>query len=358
MVAKKKLLVVDDQEINRELLVALTSDEFEVFEAENGLVAQEIIDTYRFELALVLLDLHMPVMDGLELLKWMNETKLIDSIPVIMITSEEETSFLLEAFALGASDVMNKTFNAVIVAQRVKNVINLYSYKAHLEEKVEAQRNALNTQEEHIKQMNNSLIDTLSSTVEFRNLESGKHIKRTRMLIKIILQAVKDEYGLSDEQIDTISSASALHDVGKIAIPDAVLLKPGKLTADEFEIMKSHTVKGAEVIQGLDMFKDNDYYQYSLDIAKHHHERWDGRGYPDQLKGDEIPIWAQAASIVDVYDALTSKRVYKDAFTHEKAIAMITNGECGEFNPKLMDVLKRVAPQLKIMSAIIRDEDI
>jgi putative two-component system response regulator len=209
------------------------------------------------------------------------------------------------------------------------------------------QKNELLKQEGRIKQMNSSLIDTLSATVEFRDLESGKHIQRTRLLIKLILKNLRDKYPITDEQLELISSASALHDVGKIAIPDAVLLKPGRLTPEEYDIMKTHTTKGSEIIERLDMLQDEEYYKYCHDICRYHHERYDGKGYPDGLTGDDIPIWAQAAALTDVYDALTSKRVYKDAYSHEQAIDMIMNGECGTFNPILIDVMEKIAPQLK-----------
>jgi putative two-component system response regulator len=350
-----KLLVVDDVDINRMILGELFSDNYEVLEATNGVEALEIINKDAQDISIVLLDLLMPVMDGFGVLKDMNRSGLIKSIPVILITSEDDDEMSLESYGLGVSDVMHKPFNASIVTQRVENVIELYAYKNHLEEKLVEQKNELIEQEGRIKQMNFSLIDTLSATVEFRNVESGKHIKRTRLLLKLILENMREKYPFTDEQLELISSAAALHDVGKIAIPDSVLLKPGKLTKEEFDIMKTHTVKGSEILQTLDLLQDKEYYQYCYDICRFHHERWDGRGYPDGLAGNEIPIWAQAAALVDVYDALTSKRVYKDAYSHEQAVEMIINGECGCFNPLLLDTLKRIAPKLKDLASSIAD---
>jgi putative two-component system response regulator len=262
----------------------------------------------------------------------------------------------IESYGLGVSDFMHKPFNAKIVLQRVQNVIELYAYKNHLEEKLVEQRNELIEQEGRIKQMNFSLIDTLSATVEFRNVESGQHIKRTRLLLKLILKNIRDEYPFTDEQLELISSAASLHDIGKIAIPDSVLLKPGRLTKEEFDVMKTHTTKGSDILETLDLFQDKEYYQYCYDITRHHHERWDGKGYPDGLAGNDIPIWAQAAAIVDVYDALTSKRVYKDAYTHEEAIRMIVNGECGAFNPFLLDRLQKMSSELKDLAESISHE--
>jgi putative two-component system response regulator len=348
-------LVVDDIDINRLIISELFTGRYEVIEASNGKEALEIIDDDASDLAIVLLDMVMPVMDGFGVLKAMNESGKINSIPVILVTSEDDDEMSLESYSLGVSDVIHKPFNASIVNQRVTNVIDLYVYKNHLEEKLVEQKDELIKQEGRIKQMNSSLIDTLSATVEFRDLESGKHIQRTRLLIKLILENLRDKYSITDEQIELISSASALHDVGKIAIPDAVLLKPGRLTPEEYDVMKTHTTRGSEIIERLDMLQDEEYYTYCHDICRHHHERYDGKGYPDGLTGEEIPVWAQAAALTDVYDALTSKRVYKDAYSHEQAIDMIMNGECGMFNPQLIEVMQKISPQLKALAEKLSD---
>ncbi|MDR1495429.1 MAG: response regulator [Clostridiales Family XIII bacterium] len=355
MSKKLRLLVVDDIDINRLIISELFAGKYEVLEASNGKEALDIINDEDSDLAIVLLDMVMPVMDGFGVLKAMNESGKINNIPVILVTSEDDDEMALESYSLGVSDVIHKPFNASIVNQRVMNVIDLYVYKNHLEEKLVEQKDELVKQEGRIKQMNSSLIDTLSATVEFRDLESGKHIQRTRMLIKLILENIRDQYSLTDEQIELISSASALHDVGKIAIPDAVLLKPGRLTPEEYEVMKTHTTRGSEIIERLDMLKDEEYYAYCHDICRHHHERYDGKGYPDGLAGENIPIWAQAAALTDVYDALTSKRVYKDAYTHEQAIDMIMNGECGQFNPRLIEVMQKISPRLKELAEKLSD---
>ena len=355
MTDKVKLLVVDDIDINRMILKELFADKYEVLEASNGADALAIINSKSQEISVVLLDMVMPVMDGFGVLNDMNRSGLIKNIPVILITSEDDDKTALESYSLGVSDVMHKPFNAAIVNQRVQNVIELYAYKNHLEEKLIEQKEELNQQEGRIKQMNFSLIDTLSATVEFRNVESGKHIKRTRLLLKLILEHMQEAYPFTDEQLELISSAAALHDIGKIAIPDSVLLKPGRLTKEEFEIMKTHTTKGSEILENLDLLQDKEYYQYCYDICRFHHERWDGSGYPDGLAGDSIPIWAQAAALVDVYDALTSKRVYKDAYSHEEAIRMIVSGECGVFNPQLIETLQLIDQKLKALSESVSD---
>lgn len=353
----RKLLVVDDIQVNRMILDDLFSEEFVVLEAENGLQAMEMIEKYKDELTVVLLDLVMPVMDGFEVLRRLNESGMIKTVPVIMITGEHDDEKTLTGYQLGVADLINKPFNSEIVYRRVNNVVDLYAHKMHLEQKLKEQREVLERQALRLKQANQFVIDALSTTVEFRNSESGEHIKRIRSLTKILLEAIRKHYPslypLTDVEIEAISNASAVHDIGKIAIPDKILLKPGRLTEEEFEVMKTHTVRGCEILSSLNYMQDKEYYNYCYEICRHHHERWDGGGYPDGLKGDEISIWAQATSLADVYDALTSKRVYKDAYLHEEAVAMILRGECGMFNPKMitcfMDVKDSLCDQIQSM---------
>lgn len=343
---KRKLLVVDDIELNRMVLNELFSDEFDVIEAENGSDALEKIYRNINDLSLILLDLVMPVMDGFDVLRKLNETEIINTIPVIMITTENDDEKTLLGYKLGVSDLINKPFNPDIVCRRVNNVVDLYAHKRDLENKLNEQKEMLEKQSQRLKQANQFVIDALSTTVEFRNFESGTHIKRIRILTRILLEELKHDFNLSSEKIEVISNASAVHDIGKIAIPDRILLKAGPHTPEEFEIMKTHTTRGCEILASLDYMQDREYYTYCYEICRHHHERWDGRGYPDKLKGDEIPIWAQATSLADVYDALTSKRVYKDAYTHEEAVNMIMRGECGVFNPRLMELFVRIKDTL------------
>ncbi len=263
-----------------------------------------------------------------------------------MITGEDDDEKTLIGYSLGVADLLKKPFNPDIVLRRVYNVVDLYTYKRSLEEKLNEQKEILKKQEYRLRQSNQFVIDALSTTVEFRSSESGEHIKRIRVLTKILLEHIQHEYNLSEQQIEVISGASAMHDIGKIAIPDSILLKPGRLTNEEFDVMKSHTVHGCEILESLNYEQDNEYYNYCYEICRHHHERWDGSGYPDGLKGDEISIWAQTTALADVYDALTSKRVYKDAYSHDEAVRMILNGECGAFNPKLMDSFRAIQENL------------
>ena len=344
---QKKLLVVDDIPINRLILADLFQEEYEVLEAENGQQALELILQYREQIAIVLLDIVMPVMDGFQVLERMAKLDLIQTIPVIMITGESDDEKTLMGYALGVSDIISKPFNPKIVSRRVNNVVKLYSHRQELERELKKQKEMLEQQARRIHQSSQFVIDALSTTVEFRNMESGEHIMRVRTLTKIFLEEMREFYPLTDEQIKTIANVSAMHDIGKIVISDAILLKPGPLTMEEFEIMKTHTIRGCEILDTLNYTQDEESYRYSYDICRHHHERWDGRGYPDGLKGDEISIWAQATSLADVYDALTSERVYKKAYSHEETIRMILNGECGAFNPRLLDMLVRVEGTLQ-----------
>ena len=344
---RKKLLVVDDVEINRLILRDLFEDNFEVIDAENGREALDHIEHYGAEIAIVLLDIVMPVMNGFDVLQEMHRTGIIQTVPVIMITGENDEEKSLRGYELGISDLVDKPFNPDIVYQRVNNVIDLYDYKYNLEQKLAEQKKILEAQAERISQSNQFVIDALSTAVEFRSLESGEHIKRIRLLTAIFLKGLHEFYPFSDAEIEIISGSSAMHDIGKIAIPDAILMKPGPLTKEEFEIMKTHTIRGCEILESLNYTQDSEYFGFCYDICRHHHERWDGRGYPDGLKGDEISIWAQASSVADVYDALTSKRVYKNAYTHDEAYHMIIDGKCGVFNPKLLDCLSEVKDQMQ-----------
>ena len=343
---RKKMLVVDDIEVNRMILCDLFDEEYEVLEANNGVTALELIHQYGEALSIVLLDIIMPLMDGFGVLQNMKDSGVLSVVPVILITGEDDDEKMLMSYGLGVSDLIKKPFNPEIVYRRVENVVDLYAHKNNLEKMLDEQREMLARQARRLSQSNLFLIDALSTTVEFRSLESGDHIKHMRALTRLLLEKLGDQYPLSQEEIEAISNASAMHDIGKIAIPDAVLLKPGPLTDEEFAIMKTHPLRGCEILDSLTYIQDKDYFTYCYEICRHHHERWDGKGYPDKLKGDEISIWAQATSLADVYDALTSQRIYKGAYSHGKAVEMILNGECGQFNTKLLNRFYNLADTL------------
>lgn len=339
---KETILIVDDIEINRAILTEIFKEDYQTIEACNGVEALEIINSNNDILA-VLLDLLMPELDGLGVLKEMNESGKIDSIPVFLITAADSREMLQEGYDLGAIDVITKPFMMHFLKCRVNNVIELYRHRNELESIVEEQVKRLN-------EMNQSMVETLATIVEFRDCESGEHVRRIRNLTKKLMQEVSrmyPEYSIPGSEIEKIAMSSVLHDVGKISIPDQILNKPGKLTSEEFEIMKQHTTLGSEMLQKISNIMEDGIYNYSYDICRHHHERWDGRGYPDGLSGDDISIWAQVVSVADVYDALTAERVYKKAFSHEKAVEMIRNGECGTFNPKVLKAFENAVKKME-----------
>lgn len=345
---QSKLLIVDDMEINRDILSDIFEEQFEILEAGDGEKAIELIDANQDEIVLVFLDLQMPKKNGLDVLQHMKDHDLVDKIPVIMITGESTVDSDVNAYELGVADIIYKPFATPVVMRRALNIIELYQHRINIEAKLERRTRQLEASREKLQKNNEFLINALSSVVEFRSLESGEHIMRVKTFTKIILKYVAKfypEYELTDTQIDLITNASALHDIGKIAIPDNILLKPGKLTPEEFEIMKTHTTQGCDL---LEHFKqgDNEFYKYCYEICRYHHERYDGKGYPDGISGEDIPIWAQVVSIVDVFDALVSKRVYKSSYAVEEAERMILDGECGTFSPKIIDCFEMAKQEL------------
>ncbi len=336
---KQQILIVDDEEINRAVLMEMFQNQYDTIEAENGEDAISKIENHP-GIVLILLDIIMPVMDGFAVLEYLQERNLLDEIPVILITSEAIRDSEDRAYAYGAADVIHKPFYPHIVKRRSKNIIELYKNKHNMKMRLEQQERTIRAQERKIRENNEFMIDALSSVVEFRSLETGEHIRRIKYFTRIMLKYLMKyfpKYGLTQAKADEIVRASALHDIGKIGIPDAILLKPGKLTKEEFEIMKGHTTIGCEILEKFRKDQWDEFYQYCYDICRHHHERWDGKGYPDHLIGDAIPISAQIVAIADVYDALVSKRVYKDAYSNHSAYDMIMDGECGQFSPDVLE---------------------
>jgi len=339
----KKILIVDDNEMNRVILQDMLGDEFELLEADGGRAAIDILREQHDEIGMVLLDVVMPDLDGFGVLGIMKENGWLDDIQVIMISAESDPAFMKKAYLLGAVDFINRPFDSYIVHRKITNTIMLYAKQRQLTQMVarEIAEREKNT---------NLMIAILSHIVEFRNGESGLHVLHiniiTEMLLERLLQKT-DKYDEVKGDIPVIRMASSLHDIGKIAIPNEILNKPGRLTPMEYEIMKTHSAVGAETMGQLYMYKDEPLIKYSYQICRWHHERYDGRGYPDKLSGDDIPIAAQIVSIADVYDALTSKRCYKEAYSHEKSMEMILNNECGVFNPLLIECLKEIAPELQ-----------
>ena len=341
---KSQILLVDDSAMNRMILKEILGGDYRILEAENGQECLEKLQTEAENIALVLLDINMPVMDGFEVLKAMNANHTIEDIPVIMISSDDSDAAIRRSYELGASDYVNRPFDARIVYRRVTNTIKLYAKQRRLVQMVSDQIRA---------RENNTdmLVGVLSHIVEFRNGESGAHVRHIRIITELLLHRlleISSQYPITAEQQDNIPLASALHDIGKIGIDEKILNKPGKLTPEEYEVIKTHSMLGAEMLHQLENFNEQPLLQTAYEIARWHHERWDGRGYPDGLKGDEIPISAQLVALADVYDALTSERCYKKAFSHEKAVQMILNGECGAFNPLLLQCLTDMQTDLKV----------
>ena len=339
---RAKILIVDDDAMNRVVLSDLLSDEYDIIEAKGGDEAIEILEKKAKDITLVLLDMVMPGRDGLEVLEIMNEKGWIKGTPVVMISAETSTPQVEKAFSLGVTDFIYRPFDQMVVQNRVRNTIGLYIKQMQLSELV--------TDKIYERTRNSDmLISILSHIVEFRNGESGQHVLHIKKITDILLRALlkrSQDYKITEEEISTIATASSMHDIGKITIPDEILNKPGKLTKEEFDIMKQHSMNGAKMLDAIQFFKNEPLMKFAYDICRWHHERWDGRGYPDGLKGDEIPISAQVVSVADVYDALTSERCYKKAFSHEKALEMIRNNECGVFNPLLLECLGDVADTL------------
>ena len=349
---KQQILIVDDSEINREILKEILKEDYRILEAANGEECLEQLERSGTGISLVLLDIVMPEMDGFEVLAAMNQNHWIEDIPVIMISSEDSDSYIRRAYEMGVSDYISRPFDAKIVYQRVLNMIKLYAKQRRLIRLV--------TRQIYEKERNNRmLIGILSQIVEFRNGESGRHVIHINLITQLLLeQLVKKtgKYQLSWEDRLLIATASALHDIGKIGIDEKILNKPGKLTKEEFEIMKTHTLIGAQMLDNLDMYRNEKLLKLAYEICRWHHERYDGKGYPDGLVGEEIPISAQVVSLADVYDALVSERVYKKAFSHEKALEMIQNGECGTFNPLLLQCMTEEQDKLKTMMEVAEKE--
>jgi len=347
---KRKILIADDSEVNRSILADVLAEDYEIAEAADGEEAIGYIGSHLYELSLVLLDIAMPKIGGIDVLRQMNNFKWIQDIPVIIIVSESPSPYIETAFGLGASDYIQRPFDLLVVRKRVEHAIMLHAKQATFEGFV-AEQVSEREREQSL------LINILSHVFEFRNGENGMHMVHIRTITDMILHNLvkrTDKYPLNSQNITLIATASALHDIGKITVDDRILNKPGAFTPEERKAMETHTVAGAEIIRRFSMFDTEPLLKTGYEICRWHHERWDGKGYPDGLSGDQIPISAQVVALADVYDALTSERSYKKAYSHEKAFRMIMEGECGAFNPLLLDVFSEIAdsiPQQLVLSA-------
>lgn len=324
----------------------MLSKNYACVEAENGEQAVSMLQEDS-SIDLVLLDLVMPGMDGFAVLSVMNEKHWIDTIPVIMISFQSDSTSVERCYQMGATDYISRPFEKAEVRQRIQNTLNLYARQKQLQQMVQDQL--------YQRNRSNLLIDILSHIVEFRNGEHMLHMQRMRVLVDMLLHVLAEKtekYGLTDETISLIASASSLHDIGKIDIPGYILDKPGKLTEKEYEIVKAHAMKGAAMLAHMPPDADGSFINMASDICRWHHERFDGKGYPDGLTGDAIPISAQAVGLADVYDALISERCYRPAYTPGRALEMILNGECGAFNPLLIECLEDSQSRIRYLASM------
>ena len=351
------VLIVDDQSSNRESLSEILKNDFKIKEAVNGIEALEAISKHRDSIAVMLLDLVMPKMNGQEVLAKMSEAKLMDDFPIIVSAGDGNIDVLKKCFGYGISDFVKKPYEDDLVLERVKKLTTLYQSRRESNDKLrkfakvlQNQNKILEQQAKQQKSDNISLMDSLGTIVEYRNTENHEHIRRVKAFTKILASHMMKEfpeYKLTGEQITQITAASALHDIGKIMIPDNILFKPGKYTSEEFDYMKSHTIRGYDIIAQIADNWDKELMDYCKQIARSHHEKFDGRGYPENLKGDKIPIAAQVVSVTDCFEALISESLYKKAYTFDVAFQMILNGDCGAFNPKLMEAFRNSREEFK-----------
>ncbi len=351
---KQKILIVDDSEMNRSILVDILEDQYDVVEAGNGAEAISILSQRREEFSLLLLDIMMPEMDGFAVLDYINQYHWNDTFAVMMISADDSPANIKRAYDLGAFDYIGRPFDSTIVLRRISNTMFLYARQRRLE-------NIIAEQFQEQEKNNKLMISILSHIVEFRNGESGLHVLHVNTITELLLKQLvrrTDRYALSKQDIALISTASSLHDIGKISISDKILNKPGRLTAEEFEVIKTHSAIGAQMLLELPaQQQDQPLVKVASEICRWHHERYDGGGYPDGLKGEQIPISAQVVALADVYDALTSVRCYKNAYSHDEAIKMILEGQCGAFNPLLLQCLREIAGTLvQELQAAARDE--
>ncbi len=348
---RKKILVADDVKANRQVLIDILQDTYDIEEASNGMEALKIVEAQIKEIAAIFLDINMPGMDGITFLRIMTEKKYLGSFPVLVVSSEQSVEQVAECFEYGAADYIRKPVNKDFVKQRLNKLLTLYEQKNDFKERLDKQTLTLRSQYRllqqqamQLKKNQENIINILGTVVEYRNLEGRLHTTRVKGFTKILgiyMMKFYPEYELTGEKINVIASASVLHDVGKVMLSDEVLLKPGKLTEEEFEYVKSHSVKGYDIIDNIADMLDEEYAKYSREIVRWHHEKYDGSGYPDGLKKDEIPISAQLVSIADCFEALISESVYKGAIPFEEAYNMILQGECGMFSYKLLECFRK-----------------
>ena len=342
----RTILIIDDDAINRMILRKIFVGSYAVKEAENGRQGLAELLNPDNQFCAVLLDVMMPEMSGLEVLQHLKALGFLDRIPVFLITAETQEKVVREAYQLGVMDVIKKPVISYIVLRRVASIVELFEARKYMSKVIKNQQEELLEQANRIIDLNQGMIEALATAIEFRNEESGGHVQRISGITRLVLENTEFGEGLNENEINNISLASIMHDVVKITIPDAILTKPGRFTPEEYEVMKTHTTKGVVILESIPQLRESGIYDYACDIALHHHERWDGSGYPDKLRGEEISLWAQVVSLADVYDALSCKRVYKASYSRDKVLEMIWTGQCGMFNPRLLTSFFSIEDQL------------
>lgn len=347
-----KLLIVDDNYIGRVILEKQLSDEYDVISAENGQQALELAAEHRKDLSAILLDLYMPVVDGFQALEKFKEMGITDEMPVFVISIENSGEKLSRAYDLGAADIIEKPFNPQVSLKRIRSTVELYANRAELKKIVDMQQSTINRQSREMYGQSMNLSAHLASLIEFRGTEDSGHADRVKSLTEKMLNSYASKHPdaeLDEHTIELISEASVYHDIGKISVPDSILLKNDYLTEDELETVRTHAAKGCEILKSVRELEDTELYRYCYDICRWHHERVDGRGYPDRISGERIPLWSHIVGIAEVYDALVSRRSYRPAFSHERAIEMIMNGECGAFRNDVLVVFVELSDEIKMM---------
>lgn len=333
---RQSVLIVDDSELNRKMLGQMLGSRFDIAEAASGEACLQLLEQNATGISIVLLDIHMPGIDGFTVLEEMNQKNLLEQIPVIMISSEDTVDAVRRAFDLGASDYISRPFDAKVVYQRIINTIQLYAKQRRLS----AMAADLAFEKERASRM---MISILSQVVEKRNGESRDHVQRVAQLTSMLLAGLAqktDRYPLTREMRRTIATAAALHDIGKMEICEDLLHKEGPLTEAERRTLQSHTLLGAQMLEEQPECRDDAFARTAYNICRWHHERYDGGGYPDGLQGEQIPIEAQVVGLADVYERLVSRPVDGHARTHSEVVQMICTGVCGAFNPLLLDCLQ------------------
>lgn len=352
--ASARILIVDDDDMNRDILRTLFEDEYDILEARDGQEAIDLLTANDMRVSTILLDVFMPRVDGFGVLEFLQSHAVEPPIPVFFITAENASDVILRGFEMGVLDVILKPFVPVIIKRRISTALELYERRFAMEQTIRRQVEQLRDYAERLHENNLHMVDALSTIIEFRSFESGSHVQRVRSISDLLCREYMrlfPECGLTDDVRKNISIASVMHDVGKISIPDSVLAKPGRLTDSEMEIMRQHCAKGVELLEVVNRMTPLENAQYFFDICHYHHERWDGGGYPCGLKGDQIPLSAQIVSLADVYDALTNTRVYKPAYSHDEAVAMILDGKCGAFSPRMLVCFQNCTEHLRAISS-------